>query len=55
MTKDEAIELIDKNKNELINPVEMLRWTWLRVIILNITEEQWNTALTKAVDSTLSK
>lgn len=41
MTKQEAINIIDRHKNALINPMEMLHWTWLRVIILQIPDEAW--------------
>lgn len=41
MTKKEALQLIDDHKNKLINPVELLKWTWLRVIILSIPEDKW--------------
>lgn len=54
MTKEEAIALIDEHKNKLINPVEMLNWVWLRVILLNISEEAWSEALSKA-EETLRK
>lgn len=49
MTQKEAIELIDKHKNQLLNPVDMLDWVWLRVIILKIEPEDWDKALSKAV------
>ncbi len=42
MTKLEALNLIDRHKNKLINPVDMLHWTWLRVIILQIPDDQWD-------------
>lgn len=48
MTKEEALALIDGHKNKLINPVEMLRWTWLRVIILNMRDEDWEAAVEQA-------
>lgn len=54
MTKLEALELIDNHKNRLINPVEMLQWTQLRVIILSIEDETWDKAFEKAL-STLSR
>lgn len=54
MTKADAIALIDAHKNKLINPVEMLHWTWLRVVINNLDEDAWNAALTKA-EVTLSR
>ena len=41
VTKAEALQLIDDHKNKLIHPVEMLHWTWLRVIILQIPDEDW--------------
>ena len=49
MTRKEAIELIDNTKNALIDPVAMLNWTWLRVIINNISDEHWEAATDKAV------
>lgn len=48
MLKQEAIERIDSHKNKLINPVEMLHWTWLRVIINQIPDEEWDRAVVKA-------
>jgi len=54
MTKEEAITLIDEHKNKLVNPVEMLNWTWLRVIINNIRDDDWQEALASAED-TLSR
>lgn len=49
MTKQEALDMIDNHKNKLINPVEMLHWTWLRVIILKIPDESWDKYLEEAV------
>jgi hypothetical protein len=48
MTKDEALKLIDNHKNKLINPKELLHWTWLRVTILSMTDEAWAEASAKA-------
>lgn len=48
MTKQDALDLIDQHKNALIDPVEMLHWTWLRVILSNLSEEAWDDALAKA-------
>jgi hypothetical protein len=48
MTRQEAINLIDKHKNGLLDPVEMLSWTWLRVIIKYVPEEAWESALKRA-------
>jgi hypothetical protein len=49
MDKKEAIALIDEHKNKLVNPVEMLKWTWLRVIILQIPDDHWDDYLTDAM------
>ena len=54
MTKKEAIELIDNHKNQLINPVEMLHWTWLRVIINHIEDHNWEAA-SNAAEGVLSR
>lgn len=51
MTKIEALELIDDHKNALLNPVEMLHWTWLRVIILKIDDAAWEAALGNATET----
>ena len=45
MTKEQALELIDEHKKKMKDPVEMLHWTHLRVIILNIPDEAWKEAL----------
>ncbi len=42
MDKDTAIEMIDQIKGSMINPVEMLNWIWLRMIIKEIPQEQWD-------------
>ena len=39
--KNEFLNLIDSHKNQLIEPVEMLKWTWLRVFILQIPEDEF--------------
>lgn len=54
MTKKEALELIDNHKNKLIDPVEMLHWTHLRVTILTIPEWQWD-AYVETANKTLSR
>lgn len=48
MSREDAIAMIDAHKNALINPVEMLHWTWLRVIIDHITDDEWIAALAEA-------
>lgn len=50
MTKSEALKLIDDHKNALLNPVEMLHWTALRVIILKINDAAWEAALGEATE-----
>lgn len=49
MDKDTAIKLIDDYKNGLTHPVELLQWTWLRVIVDQISNEQWEHFLEKAL------
>lgn len=48
MTKAEALALIDNHKNKLIDPVEMLRWTWLRVIIDQLKDDEWQALVNEA-------
>lgn len=48
MTREEAIAMIDAHKNALLNPVEMLDWTWLRVILSELDAEAWYLACDKA-------
>jgi len=49
MTKEEALAMIDTYKNKLIDPVEMLHWTWLRVIIAHMNKNEWEAALARAL------
>jgi len=48
MRKDEALKLIDDHKNGLKSPVQMLHWTWLRVIVAQIADDEWETLVSKA-------
>lgn len=48
MNKSEALALIDEHKNKLINPVEILNWTWLRVFILQIPEDEFDKYMEQA-------
>lgn len=41
MDQAKAIELIDRHKNILVHPVELLNWTWLRVILNSISPDEW--------------
>lgn len=41
MTKQDALNIIDRRNKALINPVEMLHWVWLRVIINAISDDEW--------------
>lgn len=50
MKKQQALELIDRHKNALVNPVEMLHWTWLRVIVLSTTDEEWEELVGRATE-----
>jgi hypothetical protein len=52
MTKQEALELIDYHKNKLIDPIEMLKWSWLRLLILKIDDNKWND-LMKDIEDTI--
>lgn len=54
MSKEDAIAMIDAHKNQLLDPVEMLNWTWLRVILLRLDEKAWEQALSNAIE-TLSR
>jgi len=49
MTKEEALELIDNYKNGLIDPADLLHWTWLRVIVAQLTKDEWERALERAL------
>lgn len=42
MPQSQILKLIDDHKNKLIDPVEMLHWTWLRVFIANMSAEDYN-------------
>lgn len=48
MTKDEALALIDKAKEGVIDPVVLLNWVWLRLIILKIDVDAWDEACYRA-------
>ncbi len=50
MTKIQALKIIDDHKNKMTDPLEMLDWTWLRVIIKEIPEDQWDKATGMAVE-----
>lgn len=49
MTRAEAVSMIDRHKNKLVHPVEMLYWTHLRVIIDNLDDDAWNRATVEAI------
>lgn len=51
MTKQQALDIIDAHKNRLVDPVQLLNWTWLRVIILNIPDEDWDKAVLGAAET----
>ena len=41
MTKAQALTIIDYQKDGAREPMELLNWTWLRVIINQIPNEDW--------------
>lgn len=51
MTKEEALKMIDEHKNSLINPVNILNWTWLRLIVLHMADGAWDAAVEKATET----
>lgn len=51
MNKRAALNLIDEHKNKLVDPVELLGWTWLRVVINQIPEDRWEAYLEEAVEA----
>lgn len=48
MRKDDALALIDGHKNRLVDPVEMLKLTWLRVVVAQIPDDAWALFLSRA-------
>ncbi len=50
ITQEEALKLIDEHKSKLAHPVEMLKWTYLRVIINEIDIRSWVEARNKAME-----
>jgi hypothetical protein len=48
MLREDAVKMIDEHKNKLIDPVDMLNWTWLRVIVANISDGGWSEAHDRA-------
>lgn len=50
MTKEEAINIIDLHKNSIINAVDLLNWTWLRVIVNQISKDEWERYVEKATE-----
>jgi hypothetical protein len=48
MTKDEALALIKSHRDELLNPVEMLDWTWLYAIINSLSSSEWDELFSRA-------
>lgn len=48
MSKQQMLKLIDDYKNKLINPVEMLNWTWVRVFIAQIPDDEFDKYMIQA-------
>lgn len=42
--------MIDAHKNSMGDPIELLNWTWLRVIINQIPDQDWEKYLSEAVE-----
>lgn len=50
MKRLEAIRIIDEHKNTLIDdPVKMLDWTWIRVILSHLPDTEWDAAVDRAM------
>lgn len=50
MNKEEALQMIDDHKNRLVDPTLLLKWTWLRVIVLSIPDDDWEKYLVRACE-----
>lgn len=50
MNKQDALQLIDNHKNALVDPVALLHWNWLRVIINQISNDEWEKYLEDAME-----
>ena len=44
----ELIEMIDRAKEDVVDPVELLQWVKYRVVLNNIPNEEWDKACEKA-------
>jgi hypothetical protein len=51
VSKSGVIKMIDAHKNKLSDPIDRLAWTWVRVIIDNIPDDQWELAVEKATEA----
>ena len=49
MLKEEALEMLEKHRDSLTDPCDVLHWTWLRTILLYVTEEEWRRAMQRAL------
>lgn len=50
MTKEQVLELIKNQRDKLINPVEMLDWTYLYVFVNQIPEGEFDKYMEKAAE-----
>jgi hypothetical protein len=52
MAKEDVIAMINAymNSRDLIDPVELLQWTWLRMIITQIPDNEWKCYVEKAIE-----
>ncbi len=52
MTKEKAIELVTRQNGQAgIGPEDMLSWTWLRLILTDISDKEWERATVSALKS----
>ena len=50
MNQEQAVKLIDDHKNKLVDPVAMLQWVALRVIVNNVDKDAWAAAADRALE-----
>lgn len=43
MTKSDVIKFIDEQNKALVDPVAMLNFVWLRLIVSSIPQDAWET------------
>jgi len=48
MTKGEAVRMVTDRRNRVVDPNEMLRWTFLRLFLLAIPEKEFERYMIEA-------